>query len=291
MSQRPDSLTRWTLSTALSTALAATTALTATAALAMLAARPATAAAAPEKITLRWDPAAKKLSGFPATVKGGLTTISLTNPKTATYGITLELTRTTSKKTEAEIRKAMKSESIPSWALFSGGTATARPGTTTTATLNLAKGDWISSLGSNDQTLDEAPPIGFFTVSTGGTGTIPKAAAAIAMKDYGFEITGLKAGVTTVTASNPGKGAHHVIMLKLMPGKTFADAQKYLMAEPPKDLFDRKATTSVPTLQPGMSQTVDLDLTKGTYAFICYMPDKTGAPHITKGMVKEVTIA
>jgi hypothetical protein len=41
----------------------------------------------------------------------------------------------------------------------------------------------------------------------------------------------------------------------------------------------------------GVSQIVDANLEPGSYAFFCFISDKTGGPpHVVKGMVSEVSV-
>ena len=45
--------------------------------------------------------------------------------------------------------------------------------------------------------------------------------------------------------------------------------------------------------RPGANQTIatDITLAKGSYAFVCFMPDAKGQPHLMSGMLQEVKIA
>ena len=41
----------------------------------------------------------------------------------------------------------------------------------------------------------------------------------------------------------------------------------------------------------GSRNLVSLDLEKGTYGIICFLPDRTdGAPHFVHGMMKEIVV-
>lgn len=256
---------------------------------------PATAAAAPTKISVKFDEKTKKLTGFPATLRGGLTTIALTG---GTYGVNLQLARLLSARTDAEIAKAVNSDDAPpTWATLHGGTASgARTGATRTVTVNLDKGNYIWIVFSDAGELEKTSPWARFTVTGTKSATEPSGPkASVRTLEYGFTVSGLVAGKNTVVFTNGGKEWHHVIMQKLMPGKTLADFQKALAAPQdaprPVGLTDDKASTQLPVLSPGLTEVADFDLTKGTYVFVCFMPDKTGKPHFMDGMVKEVKIA
>ena len=44
-------------------------------------------------------------------------------------------------------------------------------------------------------------------------------------------------------------------------------------------------------IQNGGVNYMTLDLTPGTYAFYCFVPDaKDGQPHVAHGMVREITV-
>jgi hypothetical protein len=248
------------------------------------------AADAPTKVALTFDAASKKLAGFPAALKGGLTTLAV---KSSSYGVSLQLAKVTGTHTDAEITKEVNSQDAPppAWVVLYGGTAA---GTSRTATVNLDKGNYIWIMFSSGGELDGKAPWARFTVTGAKSATQPTGGTStIKTLEYGFELTGLKAGVNTVNYINGGKEWHHVIMQKLMPGKTLADFQKALASNgpPPAGLTDDKAGADLPVQSPGLTSVTDFDLSKGTYVFTCFMPDKTGKPHAMSGMVKEVIIA
>ena len=255
---------------------------------------PAGAAAAPTRIALKFDGKTKKLSGFPATVPGGLTTISLTG---GTYGVSLQLARLTSTHTDAEIEKNINSEDgPPPWVTLQGGTAGgARTGVTRTATVNLDGGNYLWAVFSDGGELDKTAPWARFTVTGTKSATEPSGPkSSVRTLEYGFDVTGLVAGRNTAVYSNGGKESHHVVMQKLMPGKTLADFRTALAAPQnsprPVGLINDKASAQLPVLSPGLTEVADFNLTRGTYVFVCFMSDAAGKPHFMDGMVREVKI-
>ena len=83
-----------------------------------------------------------------------------------------------------------------------------------------------------------------------------------------------------------------IIMFKLRPGKKAADFLKMFQSQKFDDSVDESQfINNLPLLSPKQTQTVDLKLEKGAYAFVCFMPDRAGVPHIMKGMILDVTIA
>lgn len=255
---------------------------------------PAGAAVAPTKLALKFDGKTKKLTGFPAAVPGGLTTITLT---AGSYGVSLQLARLTSTRTDAEIEKNINSEDgPPPWVTLQGGTAGgARAGVPRTATVNLEGGNYIWVVFSDGGELDKTSPWARFTVTGAKSATEPSGPkSSVRTLEYGFDLTGLVAGRNTVVYRNGGREWHHIVMQKLMPGKTLADFQKALAAPqngpPPVGLTDDKASAQLPVLSPGLTEVADFTLTRGTYVFLCFMPDAAGKPHFMDGMIREVKI-
>jgi hypothetical protein len=251
------------------------------------------AADAPTKVAIKFDGTTKKLSGFPATLKGGLTTITLTG---GSYGVNLQLVKMTGTHSDAEIEKNINSDDPPpSWASFPGGTGSNKgAGLVRSVTVNLGKGSYFWTLFSNGEELNGKSPWGRFTVSGANSGTQPSGGTStIKMLDYGFDATGLKVGKNLINYTNAGKEVHHAVMFKLKAGKTLADLQKFLASNgpPPAGLLEEDGNTGLPLLSAGLTQVADIELTKGTYGFVCFMPDKTGKPHMMSGMVKEIKIA
>ena len=160
--------------------------------------------------------------------------------------------------------------------------------------MNLDGGNYIWVVFSVGGELDKTAPWARFTVTGTKSATEPSGPkSSVRTLEYGFDLSGLVAGRNTVLYSNGGKEWHHVIMQKLMPGKTLADFQKALAAPdgpPPVGLINDKASAQLPVLSPGLTEVADFTLTRGTYVFICFMPDKAGKPHFMDGMVREVKI-
>jgi plastocyanin len=111
---------------------------------------------------------------------------------------------------------------------------------------------------------------------------------------YGFNVP---ASVTVdhlaaITLDNTqGKEPHQAALLKLADGKTVQDAQAFLASTAPPTgppPFTVGGGTTV--VDPGAKTNVTQTLPAGTYAFMCFVPDASGAPHFAKGMVATVTV-
>lgn len=110
-----------------------------------------------------------------------------------------------------------------------------------------------------------------------------------------FAFTGpdtIAPGFTTVHLVNQGTQDHHLILGRLDDGKTLQDLMTFVKEHPsaePPYLSWRGAANAVAT---GGSDGATVDLPAGSYVAICFIPDPTDRrAHLTKGMIKEVTVA
>ncbi len=246
----------------------------------------------------------KKKLAFPASVKAGLVTLTLTNsdksPRSA------GIVRLLDDHTVEEFEKAVDKEGapIPAWIEDGGGVAGVKPGQSGSVTQVLAPGEY----GITDQSGGEGEgpsnsdlgARGEFTV-TGppSDAELPDQPATLTATDdgqdeYGFEFDGLKAGVNQVRFENTGKELHHAIIFPINEGKTIADVTAaFASDEPPKGPppvdFENGLGTQV--IDGGIAQNLELEFKPGKYAVVCFVQDrKGGKPHVAQGMIDELTI-
>ena len=101
----------------------------------------------------------------------------------------------------------------------------------------------------------------------------------------------LPAGDVTMTMDNQGKQMHELVLGELLEGKTMDDVHRLLMKGPPKNPPKWFRNVSGTGAKPGETGTLEAELTPGTYAMLCFVPDKaTKKPHVVLGMMKEVTV-
>jgi len=101
----------------------------------------------------------------------------------------------------------------------------------------------------------------------------------------------LPAGDVTMTMDNQGKQMHELVLGELLEGKTMDDVHSLLMKGPPKNPPKWFRNVSGTGAKPGESGTLEAELTPGTYAMLCFVPDKASKkPHVVLGMMKEVTV-
>jgi hypothetical protein len=243
----------------------------------------------------------KKALEFPATVKAGLVTMTLSNQDTIPRSA--GIVRLVGDHTVDEFRKIVSKEGapIPSWIEDGGGVSTVQPGETASVTQVLAPGKYAiaddeSSEGDGEgESLADLGAKGEFTVTgPASDAELPAQPATITAKDYSFEFDGLKAGKNNVRFENTGMELHHAIIAPINKGKTFEDAKKvFASQEPPKGPppVDFEKIVSTQVIDGGIAQNVELDLPAGKYAVVCFIQDRAGgAPHVAKGMITELDV-
>jgi hypothetical protein len=199
---------------------------------------------------------------------------------------TIQIIRVGEGHSAAEVAKAgdawaEKGETLPDWITFVGGIGNTKPGGTGTATVDLPAGDYlaydIEGAGST--------PYAEFTVEGDEGDALPEVPATIEAVEYDFEGTQLDAGSQPVLFANRGEEPHHIAAAPLKPGKTVADVKEYLETEKGASPLVEKDAFDTAIVSGGESIVVDLTLASGTYALLCFVPDrKGGPPHAFKGM-------
>jgi plastocyanin len=247
------------------------------------------------------------------TIDGGTVKITFTNAAKDNPH-ELQLARVDSGHSAAEVKatltKLLTSNgpvATPNWLHPQGGVGVTAPGQTATATVKLPKGSYYAvdtqspGSGNNPPFLAQgafAP----FTVSSGSGASLPKTSGKITINDepkdrFAFSVSGLKTGTDQITFDNASKEYHHVLAVRLLPGKTLADARATLLSNgPPKGPppIDFQHLTGTTVSNTKTSQTAQLTFTQpGKYVLFCFLTDKDGKgkPHLQRGLLKEVTIS
>jgi hypothetical protein len=246
----------------------------------------------PTSAAFELKPSGKKATmEGPSEIKAGVTRISFTNSTKDGGGV--QLVRIEGDHTGPEALKAGDAwgeggKPLPDWMLLEGGVPNTGPGKKTAVTQSLVPGKYIAAdLESN--------AVAEFEVTGEKGEDISAPAATIAAKEYSFTASGLKAGQTEVTFENTGKQPHFVVGVPLKPGKTIEDAKKFFgtedsKEEPPADENDPAAFDTAVT-DGGNKQQLSLELKKGKYVLLCFIPDRQGGPpHVAKGMISEAVV-
>lgn len=110
--------------------------------------------------------------------------------------------------------------------------------------------------------------------------------------EYRFTLpsSSIPAGLTTVRLVNSGAEFHHVQLIRLVDGKSFADFTAALQAGGPFPAWAVPAGGPNPSA-PGLPESsVTLRLEPGPYALVCFIPSADGMPHVAKGMVASLDV-
>lgn len=103
--------------------------------------------------------------------------------------------------------------------------------------------------------------------------------------DYTFSgPTDIAAGTSTFRLVNRGKEPHHVVLVRLDEGKTFADLQTALQNPGPPPAW-AKAIGGPNAVDASGESNATLTLNPGQYALLCFIPSVDGVPHFAKGMM------
>jgi hypothetical protein len=108
----------------------------------------------------------------------------------------------------------------------------------------------------------------------------------IVSTEYAFEMPAtVESGLTRVILDNTGAAMdHHAILLRVNDDATLADLEAALTEPSFEPIFAVAAAVGGPSAGPGVSESVIVDLTPGSYIAICAIPDDQGVPHYALGM-------
>lgn len=255
------------------------------------AAASATAPAAPNVLTIT---ATDYAFDAPAQVPAGFTTIQLVSKGKEVHQAAL--LRLEQGKTFADFAAAIrKGGPQPAWLVDAGGPNPPMPNGTSEAMQYLAPGTYaiVCFVPSPDGTPHIAKgmmrELTVMPVSAAAS-EAPNADATVTLADYTFTASSpLTAGHHVVRVTNAGPQAHEIVLVHLEPGKTgaqFAHWAESMKGPPPGALLG-----GVAAIAPGDTAYFPADLTPGSYAFVCFVPDtKDGKPHIAHGMVKDFEV-
>jgi hypothetical protein len=260
-------------------------------------------AAAPTTFALSISEAgnAAKFAG-PASVKGGLVTVQLTNTGKSLHGA--QLIRILNNHTIVEAVKSIASEShkVPNWLRAEGGVGAAAPGTSASATVSLPAGSYAVVDFAGAQEGHGGPPaVAPLAVTPGQGGILPTTgttitAAAPSKDHYKWEISGpLKVGANAVTFVSKGRSTLHELgAVRITGNESTAQLVKALESHgPPPSYVDPQARDQTAVLDgEGKALTTQLTLSKpGTYVFFCHLSDRNGGkPHFAEGLITTVKV-
>jgi hypothetical protein len=109
----------------------------------------------------------------------------------------------------------------------------------------------------------------------------------IAASDFAYQVPDtLPAGVTTLALANRGAAFHEMMLMRLKPGRTLAEALQAKTPEERRAVLD--GTVAIVFAQPGQESLgrVTIDLTSGQrYVLVCNVREAADKPpHVAMGM-------
>jgi hypothetical protein len=243
----------------------------------------------PKTVSFQLSGTGKNLRfSVPKSIEAGLVRIQFTNSAKGAHGA--QLGRIDGEHTLDDALKAGEAwggrgRPLPTWLHIVGGAGQAEQGQTSTATQALPPGNYFvvdtdSNAGASFEVTGEA-----------GDQKLPSATGTVKASEYAFASEGLKAGKNTLLFDNIGKEPHLLAALPIKPGKTIADVRRFVETEKGEPPIEEEGGFSTPILDGGLRQVIDADLKIGSYAMLCFIPDRAGGPsHIEKGMVSEAVV-
>lgn len=108
-------------------------------------------------------------------------------------------------------------------------------------------------------------------------------------KEFAFEGPDtIPAGLTMIHLNAAGQELHHVQLLRLEGGKTFADFEAAVKGGPPPSWAVPYGGVNPPA-PGGMSVATEV-IEAGNYAVVCFVEGPDHVPHMAKGMMKSLTV-
>jgi len=245
-------------------------------------------AAKPRTVKIDISGSAKKPKlTVPASVEGGLVTIQVTNNAKGKHGaqlIAVDGDHTPEEALKAGNAWGQGGKPLPPWLKTVGGVGAVEPGQTGSVTQSLPAGDYVVF----DLDTDSKAPL---KVSGGGASGEPSAPSTITAHEYNFKSSGLKAGKQKVLFDNAGKEPHFIAGVRMNPGATIDEVRKFFQTEKGQPPISEEGGFDTAVTDGGNKQTVEVNLEKGKYALLCFVPDrKGGPPHAVKGMISEAVV-
>jgi hypothetical protein len=183
---------------------------------------------------------------------------------------------------------ASKGKPLPDWVHPAGGTPITEPRAKSSTTQDIQAGVYFVM----DTALDGPPQVEATFVASGDREhSDPTAKAKIVAYEYGFKASGIDSGRTEVLIQNTGEQPHFVEAIPIKDGKTIDDVKDYLKTQAGESPLDDKDVEASAVQEADSAQVTTLEFQKGSYALLCFVPDRAGGPpHAFKGMVSELQV-
>jgi hypothetical protein len=232
----------------------------------------------------------------PDQIPAGLTTVRILNVGHDLHHV--QLVKLLQGKSAEDFRAAITANPthLPNWVQFAGGPNANRPGSLSSATINLVEGDYVLLCWIPDKKGVPHVALGmqkalFVRAGKPTTVSAPKSAMTIKQIDYQFVLSNqIKSGLQTIEVVNNGTQAHEAVLVKLAPGATVNDVIASFepgASGPPRG----ELVGGITGIEKGARVYFTGEFDPGRYGLICFIPDATtGQPHFLHGMTTEFTV-
>ncbi|MGH9420720.1 MAG: hypothetical protein ACRD3J_12155 [Thermoanaerobaculia bacterium] len=175
-----------------------------------------------------------------------------------------------------------------------GGPNAVAPGDTGSVSLFLPEGEYVMGCfveSPDGKTHFVKGMMGILhVVAAADTGSPPTSRHLVTLTTYGIAVTGvpIRPGTQMLRVRNDAKEGHDLVVLKVLPGHSVADALAWFRNLP---TGRRAATTIAGTtgLHPGEQAFVNMRFTAGTYVLVCWIRTN-GKYHFDLGMNRVITV-
>ena len=181
-------------------------------------------AAAPEPVTITATDFAYEA---PATIPGGMTEFEFVNAGELSHS--LVITQLPADKTMDDLIEVLTAEeaAIPEWLSFPGGIGGIEPGTSATATINMAPGSYVIFSFEQDSA-DNVPDFAKgmmqaleVTDVAAAQAAAPEADVTVDLEEFAFISSGpFQSGQQVVHVKNTGQQLHEMLVMRLADGVT-----------------------------------------------------------------------
>lgn len=234
----------------------------------------------------------------PPSVPAGTITFRFTNDGKEIHH--LWIVRLNEGKTPADFMRAMNAWGsalkMPDWAVDVGGPNNVGSGETAEGTITLDPATymlvcWVQSPDGRPHVMKGMVKSLRVTAQGATAPAEPTADVVMTLDDYSFNVSSpIKAGRRTIRFENRAAQSHEAVIARLLPGKTVDQAIIWMNAgqagAPPVEMLGGASG-----IAKGRHMFITANFTPGKYVLLCFIPDaKTGKPHSSLGMAKEITI-
>jgi len=144
---------------------------------------------------------------------------------------------------------------------------------------------------TESQQNDSAATAATATPAAAATGTAGANMVMFSAKEFAFDGPAeIPAGLTMFHLIDAGQELHHVQLLKLEQGKTFADLEAAVKAGGPPPMWAVPYGGVNPGTPGGGETSATQVMEPGNYAVVCFIESADHVPHIAKGMMKPLTV-